>query len=309
MKSIKLRARAKINLSIDILGLMPDGYHDVEMVMQSVDLSDYLHIRKKDSGFKLIISNSELPSDSKNIVCKTWEHMRDKYDIKEGVEIFLEKNIPIAAGMAGGSADSAAMLVGINEMFGLGLSVEELIEESKFLGSDIAFCITGGTCLATGTGTDIMKLNPLSKDIDILICKPNEFISTKRVYKKFDKMYLSVNGEYIENKSDKKKVARPDNKKIIEALNSSDRKLLVDSMSNVLEPVTKTWCDNIDKIKATMLREGAFFSMMSGSGPATFGMFDELKEIKKCSNILRKEYSQTYITKPSNVGVEICEYK
>lgn len=309
MKSIKLRARAKINLSIDILGLLDDGYHDVEMVMQSVDLSDYLHIRRKENGFKLVISNSDLPSDNKNIVYKTWEHMKNKYNINEGVEVFLEKNIPIAAGMAGGSADSAAMLVGLNEMFELGLSVDELVEESKALGSDIAFCITGGTCLATGTGTDIVRLNPLSNDIDILICKPNEFISTKKVYKKFDKIFLSENGKYKENILDEKEMIRPNNKKIIEALDNSDKDLLINNMSNVLEPVTKTWCSKIRSIEETMLEEGAFFSMMSGSGPATFGMFDEGREIKKCSNKLRRKFRQTYITKPSDRGVEICEYK
>lgn len=298
MNTIKLRARAKINLSIDIKGIFEDGYHDVEMVMQSVDLSDYLLIRKKDSGFKMSTSSMDLPSDKKNIVYKTWEYMKNKYNISQGIEVFLEKNIPVAAGMAGGSADSAAMFVGINELFCLNLTDEELIEDSKNLGSDIAFCIKGGTYLATGKGTDLEKLADLSEAIDILICKPDVFVSTKRVYKKFDRLFN-------QNKLDK----RPDNIKLIESIKRDDRSMMIDSMYNVLEPVTKTWCEEIPYIEEVMNREGANISMMSGSGPTVFGFFDSSKKIKKCSSLLREEFHQTYITKAANKGVEICGAK
>lgn len=298
MKSIKLKARAKINLSIDIKGIMEDGYHDVEMVMQSINLSDYLLLRKTTEGFKMTCSNSDIPLDKKNIIYKTWDFMKEKYGFEGGIDVFLEKNIPIAAGMAGGSADSAAMFVGLNKLFNLRLSEKELIEDSKALGSDIAFCIKGGTYLATGRGTDLHKLPALDKNIKILVCKPNAFISTKRVYKRFDTMYAKSES-----------LNRPDNKALIEALEDGNSKVLTESMGNVLEPVTRTWCSDIAKIQNTMKKHGAFVTMMSGSGPTVFGFFDNYKSIKRCSSILRKRFNQTFITSASKKGVEICGYK
>lgn len=293
--SVKLRARAKINLSIDIKGIFDDGYHDVEMVMQSVNLSDYIIIRKAEKGFKITSSNSDVPLDKRNIIYKTWELLREKYAIDSGVSIFLEKNIPIAAGMAGGSTDSAAMFVGLNKLFRLGMSEEEMLEESKKLGSDIAFCIKGGTYLATGTGTDLKKLPFLDRNIRVLICKPDIFVSTKRVYKKFDSMY-EENFNPLE---------RPDNKLLIEGLQEKNKEKIVDAMGNVLEPVTKSWCKEIEKIEKTMNKFGSYATMMSGSGPTVFGFFNDYRSIKKCSNVLRKKYRQTYITSTSDKGVEI----
>ena len=293
--SVKLRARAKINLSIDIKGIFEDGYHDLEMVMQSVNLSDYIIIRKADRGFEITSSNSDIPLDKKNIIYKTWELLREKYSIESGVSIFLEKNIPIAAGMAGGSTDSAAMFVGINKLFKLGMSEKEMIEESKKLGSDIAFCIKGGTYLATGKGTDLKKLYSLDKNIRVLICKPDIFVSTKRVYKKFDNMYEQVFNP----------LGRPNNELLIEGLEEKNKEKIVDGMGNVLEAVTSSWCKDIEKIEKTMRKYGAYAAMMSGSGPTVFGFFSDYKSIKKCSNVLRKQYRQTYITSTSDKGVEI----
>ena len=293
--SVKLRARAKINLSIDIKGILEDGYHDVEMVMQSINLSDYIIIRKAKEGFKITSSNSDVPLDKRNIIYKTWELVKEKYSIDSGVNIFLEKNIPIAAGMAGGSTDSAAMFVGLNRLFNLGMTEDEMIEESKKLGSDIAFCIKGGTYLATGTGTDLEKLPSLEKNIRVLICKPDVFVSTKRVYKKFDTMY----------EEDFNPLQRPDNKLLIEGLGEKNRDKIVDGMGNVLEPVTKSWCKEIERIERTMNKFGSFATMMSGSGPTVFGFFNDYRSIKKCSNVLRKKYRQTYITSTSDKGVEI----
>ncbi len=293
--SVKLKARAKINLSIDIKGIFEDGYHDVEMVMQSINLSDYIIIRKAERGFEITSSNSDVPLDKKNIIYKTWELLREKYSIDSGVSIFLEKNIPIAAGMAGGSADSAAMFLGINKLFELGMSEDEMIEESKKLGSDIAFCIKGGTHLATGKGTDLKKLPSLDKNIRVLICKPDIFVSTKRVYKKFDNMY----------EKDFNPLGKPDNKLLIEGLEEKDNEKIVNGMGNVLEAVTASWCKDIGKIKKTMTRFGSYATMMSGSGPTVFGFFNDYKSIKKCSNVLRKKYRQTYITSTSDKGVEI----
>lgn len=296
MDKIKLRARAKINLSIDVKGILPDGYHEVEMVMQSIELSDYLWIRKTKKDFKMYSSNSILPIDKRNIVYRTWKLMKDRFKIEENLDIFLEKNIPIAAGMAGGSADSAAVLVGVNKLFNLGLKNEDLREISKELGSDIAFCIDGGASIARGRGTELESITGLDKDINILVCKPNTSVSTKRVYDEFDK------------KSDRSYL-RPDNKKIILALKNNDIDSLTLAMSNVLEPITRSRVRDIGYIEDIMKDFGAKSSMMSGSGPTVFGIFESRKNTLRCSEKLRKFYSQTHVTSASKKGVEICGNK
>nr|WP_297573565.1 4-(cytidine 5'-diphospho)-2-C-methyl-D-erythritol kinase [uncultured Peptostreptococcus sp.] len=294
MESIRLKAMGKINLSIDIKGILDDGYHDVEMVMQSVNLSDKLLIRKSEEGFSMKCSNADVPVGKKNIIYKTWMIMKNKYKIDGGIEVFLEKNIPIAAGMAGGSANSAAIFVGINKLFELGLDDENLIDLSKELGSDIAFCIKGGTYLATGRGTDLVKLDDLDFDIEVLVCRPNVFVSTKKVYKKFDTMYEKNNN-----------IERPDNQNLIRAIKDKNMDDLVASMCNVLEPVTRQGCSDIARIEKIMLQEGADKAMMSGSGPTVFAFFSDKKKAKKCANILRKQYLQTHLTSISNKGVDI----
>ncbi len=316
MDTVKIKARAKINLSIDIKGVLEDGYHDVEMVMQSIDLSDYLTIKKTDREFSIKNSNMDSPSAKKNIIYKTWQLMKEKFDLDGQIEVDLEKNIPIAAGLAGGSADSAGILVGVNHLYDLGLEEESLIELSKELGSDIAFCIKGGACLATGKGTDLVKVATLDKKIHILVCKPNIFVSTKKVYNKFDHIYqdvFGISGASFGNDSDDDIVkiyedTRPNNRKLIDALIQDNRRKLVSSMKNVLEPVTMSWYSNIDKIKKIMINDGAFFSMMSGSGPTVFGFFDDYGKARRCKNYLKRRYSQTYITFASEKGVEICGY-
>ena len=294
MESIRLKAMGKINLSIDIKGILDDGYHDVEMVMQSVNLADKLLIRKSEEGFSMKCSNADVPVGKKNIIYKTWMIMKNKYKIDGGIEVFLEKNIPIAAGMAGGSANSAATPVGINKLFELGSDDENLIDLSKELGSDIAFCIKGGTYLATGRGTDLVKLDDLDFDIEVLVCRPNVFVSTKKVYKKFDTMYEKNNN-----------IERPDNQNLIRAIKDKNMDDLVASMCNVLEPVTRQGCSDIARIEKIMLQEGADKAMMSGSGPTVFAFFSDKKKAKKCANILRKQYLQTHLTSISNKGVDI----
>ena len=298
MDTIRLRARSKINLSIDIKGILNDGYHDVEMVMQSIDLSDYIIIRKIKSGFKLVCSNCEVPTDKRNIIYKTWELMKYSYGIDGGLEVFLEKNIPMAAGMAGGSADSAALFIGINELFDLGIDKIKLKELSYELGSDIAFCFDGGTALAYGRGTNLKVLDPMVDSVYIVVCKPREFVSTKRVYKLYDSMF-----------ADSEPANKPDNTQLILGLNQGDIGKITKSMGNVLEEVTSSFCHDIKKIEKIMLDAGADLSMMTGSGPAVFGIFKEKKYAKKCAKVLRKYYQQTFETSISNKGVEICGNK
>lgn len=298
MESVRLKARGKINLSIDIKGLLDNGYHDVEMIMQSVDVNDKILIRKTNGEFKLVCSSSIIPVDDRNIMHKTWFLMKERFGIRENVEIFLEKNIPIAAGMAGGSADSAAVFVGINKLFNLSLSEEELMKLSEELGSDIAFCIQGGTSLASGRGTDLESIEPLDMGINILVCKPDIFVSTKKVYSQYDEMLESGH-----------KFDRPDNKKIIEGLEKKDLNILAGQMKNVLEEVTKNWTEEIASIESVLKMHGAKLAMMSGSGPTVFGFFEDKKQMRKCSNELRKKYTQTFMTKATARGVEICGNK
>ena len=298
MDTIRLRARAKINLSIDIKGILDDGYHDVEMVMQSIDLSDYIIIRKIKSGFKLVCSNCEVPTDKRNIIYKTWELMKGLYSLDSGIEVFLEKNIPMAAGMAGGSADSAALFIGINELFGLSVGRDRLKELSSELGSDIAFCFDGGTALAYGRGTNLKVLSPMVDDLHIVVCKPREFVSTKRVYKLYDSMFI-----------ESKPVNRPDNNQLMVGLNSGDMDKIIKSMGNILEGVTSSFCRDIKKIEKIMLDAGAARSMMTGSGPAVFGIFEDKADAKRCAKVLRQNYQQTFVTGISNKGVEICGNK
>lgn len=298
MESVRLKARGKINLSIDIKGLLDNGYHDVEMIMQSVDVNDKILIRKTNGEFKLVCSSSIIPVDDRNIMHKTWFLMKERFGIRENVEIFLEKNIPIAAGMAGGSADSAAVFVGINKLFNLSLSEEELMKLSEELGSDIAFCIQGGTSLASGRGTDLESIEPLDMGINILVCKPDIFVSTKKVYSQYDEMLESGH-----------KFDRPDNKKIIEGLEKKDLNILAGQMKNVLEEVTKNWTEEIASIESVLKMHGAKLAMMSGSGPTVFGFFEDKKQMRKCSNELRKKYTKTFMTKATARGVEICGNK
>lgn len=294
MDEIRIKARAKINLSIDIKGILENGYHDVEMVMQSIDLYDRLIIRKMCDGFTISSSSSDIPLDKRNIVYKTWNLMKERFLIDGGIDIFLEKNIPIAAGMAGGSSDSAAVILGINELYNLGLSLDEMKHISYELGSDIAFCFEGGTQLATGRGIDLKKLPDFNTNLRLLVCKPNAFISTKKVYKRYD--------SYIESK---KYIKKPDNRGIIEGLENRDFKKIFSCMSNVLEPVTRSWCRDISYIEHIMRKNNAVHTMMTGSGPTVYGFFEDYNDIKKCSSFLRRKYKQTFITSISNIGVEI----
>lgn len=295
MEKVKLRARAKINLSIDIKSVLEDGYHEVEMIMQAVDLSDYIIIRKSKEGIKIVCSNPDIPSERKNIVYRTIELIKEKFDIDSGVEVFIEKNIPVAAGLAGGSSDSAATIVGMNRLFDLNLTEEEMIDISRNLGSDIAFCISGGTQIASGKGTFLKRLDDFKNDVSILICKPNFFVSTKKVYSEYDSM-LERGFEFD----------RPKNDLIVEGIEKLDMEKIVLGMKNVLEPVTKSKLAEIDSIENTMKKYGAMVSMMSGSGPTVFGFFKNESMAKKCAKELRKNYIQTFVTKSSNKGVDIC---
>ena len=293
MSSIELKSRAKINLSIDVLGKREDGYHLVEMIMQTIDLYDIIKIKEIDIDEIKINSNSlDIPLNENNIVYKSAKILKDKFNIKTGVEIFIEKNIPVAAGMAGGSSNAAAVLVGLNKLWNLNLSEIKLQEIGLKLGADVPFCISGNAALAKGIGEELSYIKGLPKDTIILVCKPNLFVSTKEVYE-------GLKLQNIKN--------RPDNNFLIECLKKGNINLLATNMVNVLETVTSKMHKEIKEIEEVMLRNNALGSMMSGSGPTVFGLFDKELDSLNAKEELLKKYNQVYVVRSSEKGVEVNE--
>ena len=291
MNSIKLKSRAKINLSIDVLGKREDGYHLVEMIMQTIDLYDVIKIIELSSDDIILKSNSsDIPLDDNNIVYKAINLLKNKFNINKGIEIFIQKNIPIAAGMAGGSSNAAAVLVGLNKLWGLNLSELDLQKLGFKLGADVPFCISGKAALAQGVGEELSFIKGLPKDISILICKPEIFVSTKDVYE-----CLDLNN--IQN--------RPDNKKLLEDLRQENIQSLAKNMVNVLESVTSIHYREIKEIEKVMMENGALGSMMSGSGPTVFGLYKNREDALKSEKELLKNYKQVYVVNSSEKGVEV----
>ncbi len=258
--TMSLKALAKINLGLDVIGRRENGYHDVRMVMQSIYLYDNVTLEKMDHpGIELKTNLYYLPLDDKNIAYKAAKLLMDEFQIQEGISITLDKHIPVAAGLAGGSSNAAAVLVGMNRLFQLGLTQTELMERGVKLGADVPYCIMRGTALAEGIGEELTPLPPLPKCY-ILIAKPVISVSTKMVYEKLD-------AHEIED--------HPDIDGILEGLEAGNLEKIASSMGNVLERVTAESYPIIDEIKQVMKEEGALGAMMSGSGPTVFGIYKD----------------------------------
>ena len=290
MDKIQLKALAKINLGLDVLRRREDGYHEVKMIMQTIGLHDDLEIRKtKTSGIQVKTNLYYLPTNENNLVYKAAKLLMDEFQIQDGVSIQLKKRIPVAAGMAGGSSDGAAVLWGINQMYGLGLSMQALMERGVRLGADVPYCIQRGTALAEGIGEKLSVLPPMPK-CTILIAKPGISVSTKFVYENL-------------HANDLKPEQHPDVDSMIEAMRQKDLGLLCSRMGNVLETVTIPAYPVINEIKRTMIDNGAIGSMMSGSGPTVFGIFDSPVAAKQAMKAVRaaKLAKQICLTTPYNV--------
>ena len=291
MNSIQLKSRAKINLSIDVLWKRPDGYHLVEMIMQTIDLFDIIKIFSIEEDKIIIESNSkDIPLDSKNIVYKAADLIKNHCNIRKGIKIYIEKNIPIAAGMAGGSSNAAAVLVGLNKLWNLNLSKEELKVLGLKLGADVPFCIEGEASLAENIGEKLTKIDGLSQDAFVLVCKPDLFVSTKEIYEEIDSKIIEK---------------RPNNKLLIKLLKENNIEMLAKNMYNVLEEVTKEKYPVIKEIEKVMMENDALGSMMSGSGPTVFGIYDNKEQAENCKQILLESFKQVYVVKVHNKGVEI----
>ena len=290
MDKIQLKALAKINLGLDVLRRREDGYHEVKMIMQTIGLHDDLEIRKtKTPGIQVKTNLYYLPTNENNLVYKAAKLLMDEFQIQDGVSIQLKKRIPVAAGMAGGSSDGAAVLWGINQMYGLGLSMQALMERGVRLGADVPYCIQRGTALAEGIGEKLSVLPPMPK-CTILIAKPGISVSTKFVYENL-------------HANDLKPEQHPDVDSMIEAMRQKDLGLLCSRMGNVLETVTIPAYPVINEIKRTMMDNGAIGSMMSGSGPTVFGIFDSPVAAKQAMKAVRaaKLAKQVCLTTPYNV--------
>lgn len=286
--TVTLKALAKINLGLDVLGRRDNGYHDVRMVMQTIYLYDNVTMEKtEEAGIQLECNLFYLPVDETNIAYKAAKLLMDEFDIKEGVRIVLDKHIPVAAGLAGGSANAAAVLVGMNRLFSLGLSQKELMERGVSLGADVPYCVMRGTVLAEGIGEILTPLPPLPKCY-VLIAKPGISVSTKTVYEKLDSQEITEH---------------PDIDGILEGLDKQDIHKVAASMGNVLEIVTIGDYPIIEEIKRVMKEEGALNAMMSGSGPTVFGIFDEKSKARQAQERIRKLQiaKQVYVANVHNV--------
>lgn len=291
MDKIYQKAYAKINIGLDVLRRRADGYHEVRMIMQTVDIFDELIIEKKaQAGIELQTDHRELPSDGSNLICKAAELLFRERKITEGVKITMVKRIPIAAGMAGGSSDAAAAMRGLNALFEMGYSVSQLQELGVRLGADIPYCITGGTMLSEGIG-EILTPLPAPPECFLLIAKPDINVSTGFVYG-------NLHADTLE--------FHPDIDGMIGALEAGSRKGMTDRLGNVLETVTVKEYPVIDRIKEVMRTQGAENALMSGSGPTVFGIFGQKETAEAAAAAIREQQlaGQIFVTTFYNGGYD-----
>ncbi len=283
MDEISLKALAKINLGLDVVRRREDGYHEVRMIMQTIHLYDRLTITKqKEPGITIASNLSFLPVNENNLIYKAGKLLVDEFQITEGIHVDLQKRIPVAAGMAGGSTDAAAMLYGMNQIFDLKLSQKDLMERGVQIGADVPYCIMRGTALAEGIGEKLKQLPPMVK-CPVLIAKPAISVSTKFVY---------TNLKLDEN------TVHPDIDALVRDIKKKDLMSVAQDMGNVLESVTIPEYPVIAEIKEHMMQHGAINAMMSGSGPTVFGLFADEETAKAAYDAMKKSTlaKQVYLT-------------
>lgn len=275
-----VKAPAKINLTLDVLYKRPDNYHEIEMIMTTVDLADRIGLKATESGIHIESADRFVPSDSRNLAYQAAKLLKDTFNIKSGVIISLEKQIPVAAGLAGGSSDAAATLKGLNQLWQLNLSLDELAELGAKIGSDVSFCVYGGTALAKGRG-EIIEHLPAPPHCWVVLAKPTIGVSTADVYGAFnaDKAY------------------HPETGKMIEALQQGDYQGMCDHLGNALESVTLDMHPEVAQIKDQMKKFGADAVLMSGSGPTVFGLVQQEARIPRIYNGLRGFCGEVYVVR------------
>ena len=291
MDKMQLKALAKINLGLDVLRTREDGYHDVRMIMQTVRIFDRIQLIRQDrEGIRVRTNLYYLPANENNLVYKAAKLLFDEFGLPGGILIDLRKYIPVAAGMAGGSSDAAAVLFGVNRMYDLRLSLEQLMERGVKIGADVPYCLMRGTALAEGIGEVLSPLPPMPP-CNILVAKPGISVSTKFVYE-------NLHANELEH--------HPDIDGILEGLRRQDIRMMADAMrgGNVLETVTVPAYPVIQKIKDMMEEGGAAIALMSGSGPTVFGIFEDRTQARRTMSALRRARlaGQLFLTTPYNSG-------
>lgn len=284
MDNIEVKALAKINIGLDVTGIRDDGYHEVKMIMQTVNLFDIIRIKKTTDGSVSMTTNLRfLTVGDDNLCIKAAKLLKEEFGLEGGVSIELEKHIPVAAGMAGGSTDAAAVLFGMNKMFNLRLSRQDLMDRGVKLGADVPYCLMRGTALAEGIGEILTPIDPMVK-CPVLIAKPGISVSTKQVYEALDSCFDTV--------------IHPDIDGLISDIKAQDINAICSHMGNVLEDVTIPMHPIIADIKQNMMDNGAIGAMMSGSGPTVFGFFPDNKTARTAKEALTKSkmVKQLYLT-------------
>lgn len=279
---VSLKAEAKINLSLDILGKLPNGYHSVEMIMQAIPLCDTVTVEDCDGGgIELVCEKEGVPTDDRNTAYKAAQLFLQKTGVKRKIKITLDKKIPAAAGMAGGSTDAAAVLKGLNQLFNEPLDKEEVLSLCVKIGADVPFCYLGGCAVCEGIGEVLTPIKPL-ENAYLVIAKPDFEVSTKWVYQNFK----------MENVS-----KHPNTKAVIESVETGNLKALCENTANVLESVTEKEYPVISEYKEKLYQKGAVLSMMSGSGPTVFGIFSDKEKAEDACNIMKELTNDTFLLK------------
>ncbi|QCX33418.1 4-(cytidine 5'-diphospho)-2-C-methyl-D-erythritol kinase [Caloramator sp. E03] len=284
MDEIKIVCPAKINLSLDVLGKREDGYHFVKMLMQSISLEDLITVRKSNNEIKIYCDTKDVPCNETNSAYKAAKLMFEKFNISGGVEILIDKKIPVAAGLAGGSTDAAGVIKAVNELYDLKLSLDEMMKIGVNIGADVPFCILGGTALAEGIGEILTPIKPLG-GLWCVLAKPQFSVSTREVYSKLKIDEIPKH---------------PDIERLIGYIEKGDYVNLAENMVNVLENVTIKEYPIIFEIKNIMMEFNALGSLMSGSGPTVFGMFESKNAAEKCYNRLRDYLKEVFLVKTCN---------
>ncbi|MDH4424434.1 MULTISPECIES: 4-(cytidine 5'-diphospho)-2-C-methyl-D-erythritol kinase [Bacillus] len=273
-----VKAPAKINLSLDVLGKRQDGYHEVKMIMTTIDLADRLELTElAEDRIEILSHNRYVPDDQRNLAYQAAKLLKEKFNVKKGVSITIEKTIPVAAGLAGGSSDAAATLRGLNKLWNLGLTIDELAKLGSEIGSDVSFCVYGGTAIATGRGEKIEHIKT-PPSCWVILAKPHIGVSTADVYGN-----LKLN-----------RVTHPNVDKMVDVINAGDYKGICNTVGNVLEDVTFKMHPEVARIKAQMKRFGADAVLMSGSGPTVFGLVHHDSRMHRIYNGLKGFCEQVY---------------
>jgi 4-diphosphocytidyl-2-C-methyl-D-erythritol kinase len=284
---IKALARAKINLTLEVLGKRPDGYHEVAMVMQSIELHDYLEFSTAPSGIELKVKGDGAPANKDNLVYRAAELLQGYKGLTRGAHILLQKNIPVAAGLAGGSSDAAATLIALNKLWGAGLSLPELMELGARLGSDIPFCLIGGTALARGRGEKMEPL-PACPDMGLVLVKPPHELSTARVYQAFDQVEPAF---------------KPEHSELVKGLINKDLKAICSHLGNMLEPAAIKMLPVIAVIKEKLRLAGAMGVLMSGSGPTVYGLAPDLATAQAVAARYQRQDEEVIVSRIAKTGI------